>query len=207
MHGQLFVISAPSGAGKSTIIPAVRERFEDLRYSVSHTSRDPRPGEVDGVHYHFVDGNRFESMIEEGVFIEWARVYDAYYGTSVSDLEKSLSSGSDVLLDLDRQGALNIKIEYPKSILIYIVPPSLEVLEKRLRDRSTEGEGELRMRLEKAREEIQHFYRYDYVVVNDDLMKAVEEVQSIILSERCRTERMAPWIDRLFGFPSTDPRT
>ena len=199
MKGQLFVISAPSGTGKSTVLGEVRARLTGLGYSVSHTTRRPRPGEQEGRDYFFVDKETFKRMAEEGSFVEWARVYGDYYGTSFFSLEGQLDSGVDVLLDLDVQGARSIKEHFKESVLIFLVPPSLEVLEDRLRNRGTDGQEVIETRLKKARKEIAEFNRYDYVIINDELEQAVEEVQAIILSERSRTGRRAPIVMELFG--------
>ena len=193
------MISAPSGAGKSTIIHAVRKRFGDLGYSVSHTSRRPRSTERDGVDYFFVNEPSFRKMIEEGAFVEWARVYDAFYGTTYSGLEKQTQSGLDVLLDVDSQGARNIKARFESSLLIYVLPPSLRVLEERLRNRGTDEESTIRMRMERTAREIENCAWYDYIVINDDLETAVLEVQSIIMSQRCRVSRRLPRIEERFN--------
>lgn len=201
MAGQVFVISGPSGAGKSTIITALRGGLRGLAYSISHTTRRPRGEEADGVHYQFVDRKTFETMIADGEFVEWATVYDDLYGTSFRALDRQLITGEDVLLDVDPQGAENIRRRYPGSVLIYLVPPSLEALETRLKGRRTDDLEAICGRLEKALEEIRKCARYDYIVVNDRLEAAVEEVRAVIVSERCRTSRMMPEIARLFpGF-------
>jgi guanylate kinase len=189
MRGRLFVISAPSGTGKSTVLKGVRSRVEDVGYSVSHTTRSPRPGEREGRDYFFVDRKTFEGMIKEGAFVEWAHVYDDLYGTSFSSLHGQMDSGLDVLLDLDTQGAGAIKAHFQDCLQIFLLPPSLEVLERRLRGRGTDEQGVIEARLRKAVEEISRFRRYDYVVVNDDLERAINDVQAIILSERCRVGR------------------
>jgi guanylate kinase len=199
MSGQLFVISAPSGAGKSTIVEALRERTDGMGYSISHTSRKPRTTEKDGVDYHFVEKQTFASLIDAGAFAEWAKVYDDLYGTSFSGLEEQTSAGLDVLLDLDTQGAQNIKKQFENSVLIYVLPPSLEALESRLRVRGTDHESVIKMRMEKASHEIKKWTKYDYIVINDELESAIEEAQAIILAERCRTPRRAALVRKLFG--------
>lgn len=191
MSGQPFVISAPSGAGKSSIVSRVMEGVDRLRYSVSHTSRRPRPGERNGVDYHFVGKDAFEKMIHENAFAEWAVVYGALYGTSYADLASQMEGGFDVVLDLDSQGARNIRARFADSVLIYVLPPSFEVLERRLKGRGTESEAALRMRLETARREAENYAWFDFVVINDELPRAVEEVKSIIAAARCRTARRA----------------
>ena len=191
MSGQLFVISAPSGTGKSTVAMAVRQRVPGLGYSISHTTRKPRGNERNGIDYHFVDDGTFTKMIDEGAFVEWAKVYDDFYGTAFLSLDEQTSPGYDVLLDLDAQGARSIRRAFEDSVLIYVLPPSLEILNKRLRDRGTDDEDAIRKRMESARDEIKNCVWYDYIVFNDDLEKAIGEVQSIIISERCRAGRQA----------------
>jgi len=198
MSGQLFVISGPSGAGKSTIVNALRERIEGLGYSISHTSRNPRGTEKDGIEYHFVRGKTFREMIEKGAFVEWAKVYHDYYGTSVSGLNEQVAAGLDILLDLDAQGAKNIKKHFENSVLIYVLPPSLGILEKRLKQRGTDDEIVVNSRMEKASDEIKNCVWHDYIIINDDLEKALEEAQAIFLSERCRTSRRMPGVKKMF---------
>jgi len=198
--GRLFVFSAPSGAGKNTIIDSLKMPLGTIGYSVSHTSREPRGNEMDGVHYHFVDKDTFGRMIDEGAFVEWAEVYGNYYGTSFSSLDEQTSQGLDVLLDLDHQGAKDIKNHYPDSVLIYVLPPSLEILENRLRQRGTDDKKVMEKRLSLAIDDMKHCVWYDYIVMNDDLEKAKQDALSIILSERCRTAHLAPKITALFGF-------
>lgn len=200
MSGILFVISAPSGGGKSTITAAVRQRVEGLGYSISHTTRKPRGDEQDGVDYHFVDSRTFTQMIDEGAFVEWARVYDHLYGTSSSGLKELIDSGIDILLDVDVQGGRNIKTRFPDSVLIFLFPPSLKVLGQRLRERGTDDEAVVRGRMEQAADDIRNCVWYDYIIVNDKLEKAIDDTQSIIISERCLTERQLPEIKKMFDF-------
>ena len=197
--GRLFVFSAPSGAGKSTIVDSMKSRIDFISYSVSHTSREPRGNEKDGVQYHFTDKDTFRRMIEEGAFAEWAEVYRNFYGTSFSSLDEQTSKGFDVLLDLDPQGAKNIKTHFKDSVLIYVLPPSFDVLEKRLRGRGTDHEAVVKMRLNEALDDMKNCLWYDYIIINDDLEKAIGEAQSIIISERCRTPHQALKIKDLFG--------
>ena len=198
MSGQLFVISAPSGAGKSTILMAVRQRVPGLGYSISHTTRKPRGNERNGIDYHFVDDGTFTKMTDEGAFVEWAKVYDNFYGTSSSGLQNLTASGLDVLMDVDIQGGRNIKKRFPDSVLIFLLPPSLEELERRLRKRGTDDEPVIESRMEMAADDIKNCVWYDYIIVNDKLETAIDEAQSIIVSERCLTERQLPGIKRLF---------
>ncbi len=199
MSGNLFVISAPSGAGKSTIIKALKGRIEGLGYSISHTSRKPRGKENDGIEYHFLKKDTFRSMIDEGAFVEWAQVYDDLYGTSFSSLDEQIASGLDVLLDLDTQGAKNIKKHFENSVLIYVLPPSLDVLKKRLMARGTDAETVIKSRMKKTFSEIKECVWYDYIIVNDDLEKAIKEAQAIVMSVRCRTDQQAPIVKAMFG--------
>ena len=195
------MISGPSGSGKSTIVKVLKERVENLGYSISHTSRKPRSTEKNGIDYCFVDRETFTRMIEAGDFVEWAKVYHDFYGTSFSNLNEQTSSGLDLLLDLDAQGARNIKKRFENSVLIYVLPPSLEILQKRLIDRGTDDESLIKTRMEKALNEIKKCVWYDYIVINDDLDKAIGEVQSIIISKRCQTARRVPRVKKLFGIP------
>ena len=200
MHGQLFVISAPSGAGKSSIINALREEVNHLGYCVSHTSRRPRSIEVNGADYHFVDKETFGRMIEAGAFVEWAKVYDDFYGTSFSSINEQTTLEIDVLLDLDSKGARNIRRHFKNTVLIFVLPPSLQILEKRLRERDTDDERVIRTRLDRASQDIKECAWYDYIIINDDLNRAVEETESIIVSERCRTTRQIARAKKIFDF-------
>jgi guanylate kinase len=184
--GRIFVVSGPSGSGKSTLIREVRQKVPDLGYSVSHTSRPPRGQEKNGVEYHFVSRESFQEMIDKGEFVEWAEVYRDLYGTSVSSLRSQITIGLDVIMDIDVQGGRNIKDHFKDAILIYVLPPSLEILEKRLRDRGTDDEKTIRTRLNKAAKEIKNCVVYDYLLFNDVLDQAVEELKSILIAERCR---------------------
>ena len=190
MSGRIYVFSGPSGVGKSTIIKLTRKDITDIGYSVSHTSRSPREKENDGIEYNFVKKETFEQMIENGDFVEWAQVYQDLYGTSFSSLNDQTDQGLDVILDLDSQGAGNIRDHYKDSTLIYILPPSLEVLEKRLRDRAADDDGAIEKRFKKASEELKNCEWYDYIIINDDLHQAVEKTCSIIRSNRLRTSRV-----------------
>jgi guanylate kinase len=199
MSGQLYVITGPSGVGKSTIIKRLRKTVSGIGYSVSHTSRKPRKNEADGINYHFVDRQTFEKMIQEKAFVEWAEVYHDLYGTSFSSLQSQTDQGLDVVMDLDSQGAKNIKGNFQDSVLIYVLPPSLRVLEKRLKGRASDDEAEIKARLEKARKEIENCVDYDHIIFNENLDRAVEEVSSIILSERSRTPRRLPMVEKTFN--------
>ena len=179
-RGRIFVISAPSGAGKSTVCRLLRERLPELAYSVSLTSRPPRPGEVDGKDYHFVSREDFEARIKSGEMAEYAEVFGNYYGTSRKVLAESLEHGNDILLDIDIEGAAQIKRFFPQGGYIFLMPPSREELERRLRSRGTEDEATILRRLARADEEMSRAGQYDYQIVNDDLERAVKEVVAVI---------------------------
>ena len=188
--GQLIIISAPSGTGKSTIIQTVKNRINNIGYAVSHTSRLPRDGENNCIDYFFVSESEFEDMITENAFVEWAKVYNSYYGTSFNTLSENTTKGLDVILDIDPQGAANIRTHFKESILIFILPPSIEILQNRLLQRGKDSESVIKSRMTLAEENIKQCLWYDYVVINDDLEKAVTEVCSIIIAERKRTARV-----------------
>jgi len=200
MPAKLYVISGPSGVGKSTLIRRVREDIHDLGYTVSHTSRKPRANEQNGKHYHFVDRQTFQQMIDEKAFVEWAVVYDDFYGTSYEELNRQLNQGFDVILDIDIQGAANIKKEFKKALLIYIFPPSLDVLEKRLRERAMDDESVIKKRLEKSIKVLKNCEWYDYIIINNDLDEATKRLEAVILSERSRTPRMIGEIKGILPF-------
>ena len=199
MAGQIFVISGPSGVGKSTIISKLKDELPGLAYSISHTTRRPRSGEKDGESYHFAEKTEFERLINENAFVEWANVYTDLYGTSFKGLEDQMEQGLDVLLDIDVQGAANIKKHFKESCLIFILPPSLEILAKRLRDRGTDDEATIKTRQENVIKELKATPMYDYFVINDDLGKAVNNTKAIVRSNRCRRERMKVFIKKEFG--------
>lgn len=183
-RGHLFIISAPSGAGKSTLGRLLRRRCPELSYSVSTTTRAPRPGEADGVDYFFVDAERFRRGIEAGEWAEWAEVHGNWYGTSRAFIDASLERGRDLLLDIDVQGAAQIVERYPDAVTIFILPPSLEELRRRLEGRATDSPAAIRRRLEVAREEMACQGRYRHVVVNDRLAEALEKLVAVIRAYR-----------------------
>ncbi|HHW41494.1 MAG TPA: guanylate kinase [Syntrophomonadaceae bacterium] len=182
----LIVVSGPSGSGKGTLCTLLRQRLPDLAYSVSVTTRPPRPGERNGVDYFFVSTDEFLDKIKAGEFLEWARVYDNYYGTPISYVKDSLQYGKDVLLELDIQGANQVKKLFPDAVLIFIRPPSLEELGARITKRGTDSQEAIRKRLSSANQELQAASGYDYVVVNDRQERALEEMMEIIRKEKAR---------------------
>jgi len=183
-RGHLFVVSAPSGAGKSTLCNAVRERFPDIHYSVSATTRPPRPGETDGVDYHFVTEAEFQEGIERGRWAEWAVVHGNYYGTSAEGLREALESGTDILLDIDVQGAKQIVERFPEAVTIFIMPPSLETLRERMTSRGTDSPEVIDRRVDNARAEMAARDRYRHVIVNDNLPDAKAAILEIVARAR-----------------------
>ncbi len=189
--GRLFVVSAPSGAGKTTIVDRLVESVPRLRKSRSYTSRPPRGAERDGVEYRFVSRERFEAMAAAGEFLEWADVFGNLYGTNLLDTERLLAEGTDLALVIDVQGARQVRGHRVPSVSIFVLPPSFDVLERRLRSRSQDSDAQIRRRLEVARQEVDAVSEYDYVVVNDEIGACVDRVRAIVLAERSRRDRMA----------------
>jgi guanylate kinase len=187
-RGHLFIISAPSGAGKTTLVKAALKRFTDILYSISYTTRKPRAEERDGVDYHFVSKQNFKKGIIKSHWAEWAEVYGNYYGTSAEFIEKNLSSGRDILLDIDVQGTLQILKHYPDSVTIFIMPPSLDTLKKRLELRGSDSKSVIKERLVNARKEMDQKQKYRHIIVNDKLPEAIEELSAILIKYRQR-----PW--------------
>ena len=190
-RGTLFVVSAPSGAGKTTLCRELRLRVPGVSYSVSVTTRAPRPGEIDGIDFEFVDEARFREMIAAGEFAEHAVVHGHLYGTRASTLERALAGGTDVLLDIDTQGATRLKEHAPEAVLIFIVAPSMAVLEQRLRERRSDNDSDITRRLWRAREEIALWRQYDYLIVNRDVKEALDQLEAIVVAERNRTNRLS----------------
>lgn len=187
--GSLVILSAPSGSGKTSLAVRLLPLMEKLKFSVSHTTRDKRAGERHGHEYYFVSPSEFESMIDGGEFLEWADVYGNYYGTSRTFVEKELDDGYDVLLDIDIQGALKVRAEFPDVVMIFVLPPSFAVLESRLRGRGLDDADVIEKRLRIARSEIKYFRDYDYVIINRDLDQSVAELKSILTAARCRVRQ------------------
>jgi len=199
-EGLLFVVSAPSGAGKTTLCRAVMDSLEQVRHSISYTTRKPRPGELDGRDYYFIAENRFREMVEAGDFAEWAEVHSNFYGTSRRVLDGMRGEGIDVILDIDTQGAKQIRKKYGQAVFIFVMPPSLGVLEERLRNRRSDHEDEIRKRMTRARDEIRDYVLYDYVIVNRDFDRALFELRAVITAERSRTRLVdQAWIKELLS--------
>ena len=188
--GTLYIVSAPSGAGKTSLITAMLETIEGIKVSVSHTTRPMRDGEVDGQHYHFIDKATFEKDIEEGIFLEHANVFGNYYGTSHTAVNELLSKGIDVILEIDWQGAQQIRKLAPDTKSIFILPPSIDELENRLRLRNQDTNKVIAQRVAQAREDISHYTEYDHIVINKDFEKALTELKSIFISQRTQLEKL-----------------
>jgi guanylate kinase len=188
--GVIFIISAPSGAGKTTLVKKLLKLFPDIALSVSCTTRAPRPGEMAGRDYHFVGQKKFAGLRSRRGFAEWARVHGFFYGTPRAPLERRVANGRDVLLDIDVQGARKIKRQYPDAVSIFVLPPSRRELEHRLARRGTDRKETIRKRLQNARREMREIMRYDYVVENRELRRAVEDAKSIVSAERMRVSRL-----------------
>ncbi len=197
MAGNLIIVSAPSGAGKTTLVGEVLKRVPNVRPSVSYTSRPPRNGELDGVHYHFVTRAEFSALLERGEFLEWAEVHGNFYGTSRHAVETLLAAGTDVILTIDVQGAAQTRRLFPAAISVFILPPSYQAMRARLGERGANGAADLAVRLQNAHAEIAHCEQFDYVVINDELEPAGAELAAIILAERCRRTRRQAEIEQI----------
>ncbi|KGQ31040.1 guanylate kinase [Gallibacterium genomosp. 2] len=189
--GNLYIVSAPSGAGKSSLISALLQQQPsyEMQVSISHTTRQPRPNEEHGKHYYFVDHKEFERLIAEDAFLEYAEVFGNYYGTSLPMIERSLKQGIDVFLDIDWQGAQQVRKKVPTAKSIFILPPSLQELERRLIGRGQDSKEVIAARMQKAISEISHYDEYDYLIINDDFDQALSEIKVILKAEKLRVER------------------
>ncbi len=196
-RGILFIVSAPSGAGKTTLVERLVEQVPDLRLSRSYTSRRARAGETDGVDYNFVSRERFEAMVAAGEFLEWADVFGHLYGTSLADTERHLEGGHDVVLVIDVQGARKVRRRGVETTAVFVMPPSFEVLERRLRGRSKDSDDDIRHRLAVAKQEVASYAEYEFVVINDELTSAVDRLRSIVVAERARLPRMRPQAEKI----------
>ena len=207
--GCLFIVSAPSGAGKTTLVERLVEQLPRLHMSRSYTSRPARQGETDGVDYNFVSRQRFEEMVAAGDFLEWADVFGNLYGTCASDTERLLGDGSDVVLVIDVQGARQVRMRRPGATTIFVMPPSFPILEQRLRGRSKDSEQAIQRRLQVARDEVASFTEYDFIVINDELPAAVDRLRGIVLAHRARLDCMraeAGQVVRTFAGHTTESR-
>jgi len=184
MSGKLFVVSGPSGSGKTTLVTRILSTVENLSFCVSYTTRPIREGEVDGKHYRFVSKEKFQNMIDRDLFTERAEVHGHFYGTPKSDIEKGIKTGVDIILDIDVQGAKQVRGIFDDSVFIFVVPPSLEILEQRLRDRKSEEDEDISVRLGIVKEEVACLKFYDYIIINDDMNAAAKRMEAVILSQR-----------------------
>lgn len=196
-RGLLFIVSAPSGAGKTTLVERLVEQVPRLRMSRSYTSRPIRQGEIDGVDYNFVTRERFEAMVAAGEFLEWANVFGNLYGTCAADTQRMLAEGDDVMLVIDVQGARQVRRRGVRATTVFVMPPSNEILGQRLRGRSKDSEAAIQRRLQVARDEVASFSEYDFIVINDELTGAVDRLRSIVVAERARLPRMRRTAERI----------
>lgn len=195
----LLVLSSPSGAGKTTLTRMLLDKCPELRFSVSHTTRAPRANEVDGVDYHFVDRARFRELVEKGAFLEWAEVHGNLYGTSIAEIDRAQATPgcAGLIFDIDYQGARQIRSKVPDVVGVFVLPPSMQELERRLRGRASETEEAVQRRFQAAQREIEHYALFDYLVVNDELGRAFDELRSITLAERANKQRRSTLAESL----------
>ena len=197
-NGILFIVSAPSGAGKTSLLKALVESTDRICVSVSHTTRAPRPGETDGQHYHFVDMATFERMVAAGEFVEHARVFDNQYGTSAAAVTSELVTGRDVVLEIDWQGARQVRERFPEAVSVFILPPSVDELRRRLSARGQDAEEVVERRMRDALSELSHFDEYEYLVVNDRFEAALEDLRAVMRTQRLQKNRMLGWVNASF---------
>lgn len=189
-HGNIFIISAPSGAGKSSLIKKITELDKNIQVSISHTTRLKRPDEIEGIDYFFIDQTKFKEKLAKKEFVEHALVYGNYYGTCLKTIETFLSTGKDIILEIDWQGAEQIKQIFPESILIFILPPDINELEKRLRSRNSDSEKEIKNRLLLAEEDVSHAHKFDFIIINNNFTKALNELYSIIQVHHLKSNKV-----------------
>ncbi len=197
MLGNLFIISSPSGGGKGTLIREVLRIVPNIGYSISFTTRKIRVGEEHGKHYFFIGRDEFENLIERGEFLEYAEVHGNFYGTSKTQVKKMTDEGVDVILEIDVQGAVSIRAKMPKAVSIFILPPSFDVLKARLVKRQTESDEELSLRLKNSRGEVEDYKDFDYIIINDEVEKAINDLKTAILAERLRKDRQIEKIETI----------
>ncbi|MCD6496954.1 MAG: guanylate kinase [Deltaproteobacteria bacterium] len=195
--GLLLVVSSPSGAGKTTLARRLRDDFSGLGFSVSYTTRPPRTGEQDGVDYHFVTQETFDRMVGEGRFAEWAHVHGHSYGTAYEAIDQALKSGTDMLFDIDYQGGRQIKSRFPDAVMVFVLPPSVDELARRLRGRATDSKASIEKRLHGAVEELNHYDAYEYLVVNENLDRAYDELRAVYVASRCNWRLRAHFAEQL----------
>ncbi len=197
-EGLLYIVSAPSGAGKTTLCKEIIDIFPNLRHSVSYTTRPARPGEIHGIDYFFVSKEEFRRMVEAGEFAEWAEVHGNHYGTAINTLEEYRRNGIDVILDIDCQGARQLKNRYEGGVYVFILPPDFQELRRRLTGRNSDSAETIERRIKVATLEIKESRWYDYIIVNDVFARAVEELKSVLIAEKCRSKRVLESVSELF---------
>ncbi|ABL00008.1 guanylate kinase [Pelobacter propionicus] len=197
-EGLIMIISAPSGAGKTTLCRRLRQRFPAMRESISFSTRQPRPGEKDGEDYCFVSRDEFQAMVTQGAFAEWAEVHGNLYGTALRTLEEARETGTDLLLDIDCQGALSLKKNFPGGVYVFIIPPSMDELRRRLEGRSSDVPEVIERRIRRASDEIREARWYDYIIINDRIEEAFEELSAVVLAQSRTTPRMLGRVAKLF---------
>lgn len=198
--GSLFIVAAPSGGGKTSLVKKLIQDLSKIEVSISHTTREMRPGERDGVDYFFINETQFLEMVSTGAFVEHAQVFNYHYGTSFEQIEERLQSGIDVVLDIDWQGAQQIKKRFLDAVGVFVVPPSLEILKTRLQTRQRDNEKIIHERMLRAQDELSHFAEFDYLIVNDDFEKAAHELQAIVTAHRLRVARQTQEQQKLLSF-------
>ena len=202
--GILFVLSGPSGSGKTTLAKHLVNTMSGVDFAISYTTRKIREGEEDGIDYKFIDKNEFNTMVEKSQFAEWAEVHGNFYGTPVSEIDKVLNKGVDILLDIDVQGSSKIKRKYKNSVHIFLVPPDMDILRERLSKRNTENTSELKRRMDMAVNEISKINNYDYIIVSDDIQNSLRKLESIIVSVRSETVLMRNKIFKIYNIVNND---